>query len=94
LRVYERGLLAALDRIVAAVPPEDLAIQWDICQEVLVFENYFPERPADYKERILAELGRLGDAGPAMVETAIISVTARRSTSMSSSPRTWRSWSR
>jgi len=68
LRAYERALMRALDRIVAEVPHADLSIQWDICQEVLVFENYFPTRPADYKERIFGLLGRLGDAVPAGVE--------------------------
>src|SRR5581483_4224645 len=37
-------------------------------QEVLVFENYFPARPPDYRERIFALLARLGDAVPADVE--------------------------
>ena len=68
LPVYERALLTALRSIVSAIPPEDLAIQWDVCQEVLVFENYFGERPADYKAQIFAELGRLGDAVPDAVE--------------------------
>jgi hypothetical protein len=69
LPVYERALLAALRNIAAAIPAEDLAIQWDVCQEVLVFENYFPgERPADYDAQIFAELGRLGDAVPEAVE--------------------------
>jgi hypothetical protein len=35
---------------------------------VLVFENYFPTRPPDYKERIAALLGRLGNAVPSGVE--------------------------
>ena len=51
LRAYERALLEALGTIVAAVPAEDLSIQWDVCQEVLVFEDYFPSRPPDYRER-------------------------------------------
>lgn len=68
LRAYERALRRALDRIAATVPHPDLSIQWDICQEVLVFENYFPTRPDDYKERIFALLGRLGDAVPAGAE--------------------------
>jgi hypothetical protein len=68
LPVYERALMTALSHIVAAVPAEDLAIQWDVCQEVLVFESYFAERPADYKARIFAELRRLGDAVPEAVE--------------------------
>jgi len=68
MRAYERALLGALDRIVATVPATELSIQWDICQEVLVFENYFPTRPADYKERVFALLGRLGAAVPPPVE--------------------------
>jgi hypothetical protein len=68
LAVYERALLKALNGIVAAIPSEDLAIQWDVCQEVLVFENYFAERPSDYKAQVFAELGRLGDAAPVAVE--------------------------
>ncbi len=68
LRVYERALLEALAGIVAAIPAADLTVQIDVCQEVLVFENYFSERPADYKEQIIAGLGRLGDAVPEAVE--------------------------
>jgi len=68
LRAYERALLRALDRIVATVPAADLSIQWDICQEVLLFEGYFPSRPADYKERVFALLARLGGAVPRAVE--------------------------
>ena len=64
LPAYERALLRALADIAAAVPAAALSIQWDICQEVLVYEDYFPGRPADYKARIVALLGRLGDAVP------------------------------
>jgi hypothetical protein len=65
---YERSLLAALESIAVTVPADKLSVQWDICQEVLVFEDYFPSRPADYKERIFALMGRLGDAVPEGVE--------------------------
>ena len=68
LRAYERSLLRALRDITLAIPHESLSIQWDICQEVLVFENYFPTRPADYKAQIIALLERLGDAVPDHVE--------------------------
>jgi hypothetical protein len=67
-RAYERALLGDLARIAAAIPPAELAVQWDICQEVLVFEGYFPARPPDYRERIFALLARLGDAVPPGVE--------------------------
>ncbi len=68
LVTYERALLAALDDILAAVPHQDLSIQWDICQEVLIFEDYFPARPKDYKAQIFAEMARLGGHVPAPVE--------------------------
>ena len=65
---YERSLLAAVREILDATPHERLSIQWDVCQEVLIFEDYFSHRPADYKEQIFAELGRLGEAIPASVD--------------------------
>lgn len=67
--VYERALKAALANIVATIPAKDLAIQWDVCQEVLVFEDYFKDRPTDYKDQIFDMLGRLGDSVPVNVET-------------------------
>lgn len=66
--VYERALLAALAGTVEAIPASDLAIQWDVCQEVLAFEGYFKDRPADYRKQTFDMLGRLGDAVPAGVE--------------------------
>ena len=66
--VYERALKAALANIVAGIPASDLSIQWDVCQEVLAFENYFKDRPAHYKKQIFEMLGRLGDAVPGGVE--------------------------
>lgn len=68
VKVYERSLLHALHNILDLVPAENLAIQFDVCQEVLVFEDYFEHRPADYKTQIFEMLGRLGDAVPEAVE--------------------------
>lgn len=68
LPIYERSLLTALREIIDAIPHRDLSIQWDVCQEVLVFEHYFPHNPSSYKADIAAELARLGDAVPADVE--------------------------
>ena len=65
---YERSLRKTLDEILEAIPHGRLAVQWDVCQEVLVHEGYFPDRPADYERQIVAELARLGDAVPDAVE--------------------------
>ena len=68
LKVYERSLLRAVRQIVAAIPPADLAIQWDTCQEVLVLEGYFKDRPETFEEDIAAELARLGNCVPVGVD--------------------------
>jgi hypothetical protein len=68
LRVYERALLKALSEILEGIPAAELALQWDVCQEVLIFENYFPSRPQGYKAWIFELLARLGNAVPAAAE--------------------------
>lgn len=68
LPVYERALTTALDQILQAVPHDELTIQWDVCQEVLIYEDYFPVRPQDYKAQIMAQLARLGRRVPEDVE--------------------------
>ncbi|HEV2546494.1 MAG TPA: hypothetical protein VGU20_04100 [Stellaceae bacterium] len=65
---YERAIVRALDAITAEMPRDELAIQWDVCQEVLAFENYFQAQPADAKEQVFAELARLGNRVPKGVE--------------------------
>ena len=64
LPAYESSLMTALDSILAAVPHDDLSLQWDICQEVLIFEDYFPWRPDDYRLQIFDALTRLGRRVP------------------------------
>lgn len=68
LEVYERSLMHALQNILNVVPAGKLTIQFDVCQEVLVFEDYFDHRPDNYKQQIFEMLGRLGDAVPEGVE--------------------------
>ena len=49
LPAYERALVQALQDIVSGVPAADLAIQWDVCPEVLIYEGFFPNRPASFE---------------------------------------------
>lgn len=67
-RIYERSLLRALDQILDHIPQDQLAIQFDVCQEVLVFEDYFPQRPEDYRQQVFLGLSTLGDAVPPPVQ--------------------------
>jgi hypothetical protein len=68
LHAYERALLKALQNIVNGIPHSDLSIQFDVCQEVLLFENYFPTRERDYQTPVFQQFGRLGAAVPKDVE--------------------------
>ncbi len=68
LRVYERSLLHALDTLLADIPHHDLAIQFDVCIEVLLFENYYQHQPDDYKEQVFSMLARLAASVPGDVE--------------------------
>ena len=65
---YERSLLSALGEIIGSVSHDKLSIQWDVCQEVLIFDDYFPQRPDDFRDQVFAELGRLGNAVPDAVD--------------------------
>ncbi len=70
IAIYEPSLLGDLKAIVDGIPHQDLSIQWDICQEVLIYEDYPPygHRPDTYKQQIAAELARIGNAVPADVD--------------------------
>jgi hypothetical protein len=54
--------------IAAAIPNERLAVQWDVCQEVLAWEGYYEPGPVDFRRETLDVLTRIGDAVPAAVE--------------------------
>ncbi|MEU5763126.1 hypothetical protein [Nocardia sp. NPDC047648] len=71
-RRYEARLLDELSAIVAAIPAEDLAVQWDAAVEFAIFEGIFPSWfGSDYPTQ-LDEVGqrlvRLGAAVPEAVE--------------------------
>lgn len=68
LPVYEAALAEALKEILDSIPHDRLSIQWDVCQEVLVFEDYFLERPGNYKQQIFCELARMGRLVPENVD--------------------------
>ncbi len=55
-------------KIAAAVPNNKLAIQWDVCQEVLAWEGYYDQGPVDFRTETLDVLAKVGDAVPTPVE--------------------------
>lgn len=68
MRRYEAAMLDELAGIVDAVPADRLAIQWDVCFELLMYEDSMPI-PAGYDRRTIAEhVVRVSNAVPAGVE--------------------------
>lgn len=71
---FTAAMKRAIDAIVAALPADELAIQWDVCLEVGFLDrpyfNFTPDDPVDSatQARVLAQLGELGDLVPAGVE--------------------------
>ena len=73
---HRQGLLAPLtrhfisevERIAAVIPNERLALQWDVCQEVLAWEGYYDKGPVDFRSETLEVLTKIGAAVPAGIE--------------------------
>ncbi len=55
-------------RIAAAIPNDRLALQWDVCQEVLAWEGYYEPGPVDFRTETIDVLARIGDAVPGRIE--------------------------
>jgi hypothetical protein len=68
--VYERAMLREVERICKAIPHHDLAIQWDVCIEMLAWDGRWERSPAfPGMEQVFAgNFSRLGSAVPADVE--------------------------
>jgi hypothetical protein len=65
---YETGMLHELDRISAAIPHDELAIQWDVAIEFGILEGVMPSFLSDSKTELLARLIRLGNSVQADIE--------------------------
>jgi hypothetical protein len=61
-------LIGEVERIAAAIPNDRLAVQWDVCQEVLAWEGYYEAGPVDFRKETIGVLTKIGDAVPAEIE--------------------------
>jgi hypothetical protein len=68
LPALTRHFIGEVEKIAAALPNDRLAIQWDVCQEVLAWEGYYEPGPVDFRSEALAVLTRIGDAVPGAIE--------------------------
>lgn len=55
-------------KIAEALPQDHIAIQWDVCQEVLAWEGYYDEGPVDFRTECIDVLKTIGDAVPDSIE--------------------------
>jgi len=68
LPALTRHMIGEVEAIARAVPNDRLAIQWDVCQEVLAWEGYYEPGPTDFRTETIAVLTEIGDAVPAAIE--------------------------
>ena len=61
-------LLGEVTKIAKALPNDRIAIQWDVCQEVLAWEGYYDPGPVDFRTETIGVLTRIGDGVPAGIE--------------------------
>ena len=78
LTVHLLGEVAAIAR---ALPHDRIALQWDVCQEVIAWEGYYDPGPIDFRTETIAELIAIGDGVPASIESVTTCATAARPTS-------------
>jgi len=67
-RAYEARMLAELDEIIAAIPHNQLAIQWDMPMDMGILEGVIPSHLDNPRVQILERLIRLSTHIPAEVE--------------------------
>lgn len=68
LDVFTEHLCGEVDQIAKALPNDRISIQWDVLQEILVWENYFTDRDPDWRDQIRSTLSKIGNAVPQPIE--------------------------
>ena len=68
LLTLTRHLIGEVTKIAAEMPNDRIALQWDVCQEVLAWEGYYEPGPVDFQTETIEVLTRSGDAVPTAIE--------------------------
>ena len=68
LPALTQHMISEVIEIAAAIPNDRVAIQWDVCQEVLAWEGYYEAGPVDFRTEAIAVLSQVGDAVPRAIE--------------------------
>ncbi|MGN6497702.1 MAG: transposase, partial [Tsuneonella sp.] len=67
-REFEPTAQTIINWVAQALPNERIALQWDVCQEVIAWEGYYEPGPVDFRKETIAELIAIGDGVPATIE--------------------------
>ena len=68
---YERAMLAEIRTIENTIPNSELAVQWDVCLEVIYWEGLMTDPFPDMKNYLFSMMGRLIDAVDLEIECGI-----------------------
>jgi hypothetical protein len=68
LPALTQHFVGEVQKIARALPNDRVALQWDVCQEVLAWEGYYDKGPVDFRTETIDVLTRIGDAVPAGIE--------------------------
>ena len=65
---YTNHIIDEIAKIGTVLPNDRISIQWDVCQEVLMWEQYYDYERPSYKKEIFSILGKIGNAVPEPIE--------------------------
>jgi hypothetical protein len=68
---YERAMFADLNRLLAAVPHDEVAVQWDVAVEFGILEEAFAPGGAQAFDAVIAALARCIDQVPAGIPAGL-----------------------
>jgi hypothetical protein len=68
LPALTQHFIGEIAKIAKAIPNDRVAIQWDVCQEVLAWEGYYEKGPVDFRTEAIDVLSEIGNAVPAAIE--------------------------
>lgn len=68
--VYEKAMLREVETICRTIPHDELAIQWDVCPEMVAWDGRLPRMSnfTDPQQAILQRLKRISEAVPSDVQ--------------------------
>jgi hypothetical protein len=68
LPALTRHFVREVEKIAATLPNDRIAVQWDVCQEVLAWEGYYEQGPVDVRTETVDVLKTIGDAVPSGID--------------------------